>query len=179
MRVPHGRHQTTPLNGSNCNDDTQYRGERPMMLRLILVGLVAGLGLSLPSRRDFDTMTRCANTASNSIALRNGTRPICADQAAMLTSLNRPSPCFPSRSAPHLPLQPPSFRAASCSSPDLGRGVWASVLNDSMTTIRSGHPREHHPRARDQQVESHGPLVALESAKSSMIDIPFNPCPPR
>src|SRR5437588_301133 len=38
----------------------RYRGEHPMVLRLILVGLVAGLGLSLPGRSDLDTLGRSA-----------------------------------------------------------------------------------------------------------------------
>src|SRR5262245_39223655 len=36
------------------------RGEHQMVLRLLLVGLVAGLGLSLPSRRDLETLGRTA-----------------------------------------------------------------------------------------------------------------------
>src|SRR5829696_8515531 len=34
--------------------NSRYRGEEQMVLRLVLVGLVAGLGLSLPDRRERD-----------------------------------------------------------------------------------------------------------------------------
>lgn len=38
----------------------RYRDERPLILRLVLVGLVAALGLSWPNRNDVETMTRAA-----------------------------------------------------------------------------------------------------------------------
>jgi hypothetical protein len=43
----------------------RYRGEQQMVLRLVLVGLVAGLGLSIPSRRDVEILARHAQTWLN------------------------------------------------------------------------------------------------------------------
>lgn len=143
-----------------------------MMLRLILVGLVVGLGLSLPSRRDFDTMTRCAqHWVTDRFAEWDS--PSLSDQGAYVyvveptesvLPLAAPTPAFTSASiVPSVPVSPP-----------ISDEEFASVLNDSMTTFAQDI-LANTTHERDQQVESHDPLVALESAKSLMIDFPVEP----
>lgn len=43
----------------------RYREERPIILRLVLVGLVAALGFNWPSRRDLDTLARATERWMN------------------------------------------------------------------------------------------------------------------
>ncbi|AGA30747.1 hypothetical protein Sinac_6673 [Singulisphaera acidiphila DSM 18658] len=133
-----------------------------MVLRLILVGLVAGLGLSMPSRRDLDTMTRSAQHWVND-HLAEWDTPTLSDPGAFVLVVD-PAETSPLLAAP----------ASACAPTLISDEEFAGVLNDSVASFAqdalAGTTRE-----MDQFVKNSDQLAALELSRSLAIDLPSEP----
>lgn len=125
-----------------------------MVLRLVLVGLVAGLALSMPSRRDLDTMARTAQHWANDRLAEWDTETL-ADSGAYVFAVD-PAEAALSVVAPARPL--------------VSDEEFAVALNDSVALFAqdalAGETRE-----TDQSIKSGAQLAALDSSKSIVIDL--------
>jgi hypothetical protein len=125
-----------------------------MVLRLILVGLVAGLGLSLPTRRDMDTVARSAQHWMNDRL---------ADWHPQTASDRGPSVFV---------VEPAKTTLASA--PPVSDGVFADVLGEAVALSAQDEPAGK-AREPEQIVKGRDEIAVSEMSKALAIDLPTEP----
>lgn len=137
-----------------------------MVLRLLLVGLVAGLGLSLPSRSDFDTMARSAQHWMND-RLAEWDTHTSSDQGTYVFVVEpTPTP------APFAAADPTSLVVAT-PVPDSDEG-FADALGESVASFAQDELAAR-TRATDPVVKSLAELVPSDPASLLAISLPTGP----
>jgi hypothetical protein len=127
-----------------------------MVLRLILVGLVAGLGLSLPTRRDMDTMARSAQHWMNDRL---------ADWDPQ-TASGRGSSVFV--------VEPAGTTLASAPRAPVSHRVFADVLGEAVALSAQDEPAGK-AREPEQLVKGRDEIAVSETSKALAIDLPTEP----
>jgi len=128
-----------------------------MVLRMILVGLVAGLGLNVPAPSDFDSMTRSAHNWMNARLAEWKTMTTPDDDPYVIVV--EPTPTAPLPAAP----APASDEA------------FASVLQDTIDAFAQDTLASARPEL-EQDLKSREALVD-DLAESLAIDLPTQPDP--
>ncbi|SIO17687.1 hypothetical protein SAMN05444166_2837 [Singulisphaera sp. GP187] len=129
-----------------------------MVLRLILVGLVIGLGLSMPPRRDLDTLSRSAQHWVND-RLAEWDPQTTSDQGVYVL-VDDPAETS-------LPLSAPALTLVSDEE-------FAGVVDDSVALFAQDVLAAT-TREMDQLVKSSDQLAVSDPSKSLAIDLPTEP----
>jgi hypothetical protein len=130
-----------------------------MVLRLILVGLVAGLGLSLPSRRDLETLHRSAQRWVDAGLKEAAPRPPSDDDASVFV-VDEPTPT-PTR------IPAPAPTAAPAADPD------RALVGEADVPADDASPAEAVPPLRVAEAPS--PAVVSPPLDDPLLAAPTEP----